>query len=298
MTSYSSDLKALKTYVTNRYNFLVSHAELTPLQPQIIAVLDPSPAPGPADAPFITAQVKASGTDGIDSVWVYWRDQNYGRFSSAQMWDDGAHGDGAANDGVSGGATTNYPAGHKVHYYVEARAGNTAKAAVFSPARAEEDTYSYRVALAAATNSAVVINELLVENKVTLADAQGDYDDWIELRNLNGAAVDLTGHYLTDDPENPRKWQFPDGATIAANGYLLVWADEEGADTPGLHASFKLSRDGEEVLLIDTDTNLNAVLDSVTFGAQEADRSYGRLPADTATFGQMQPTPGAGNASQ
>jgi hypothetical protein len=61
------------------------------------------------------------------------------------MFDDGAHQDGAANDGLFGAATTNYPAGHKIHFYVEARAANSAKAAAFSPAHAEEETYTLQL---------------------------------------------------------------------------------------------------------------------------------------------------------
>jgi len=298
MAAYTNDLRALKTWVTNRYNFLTNHAELRPFQPKIVAVNGPTAAPTAAYIPTITAQVQPSGSDGIDSVWLHWRDKTYGRFSVMQMLDDGAHGDGAAGDLIFGAGTANYPAGHKIHYYVEARSANAAKAAAFSPARAEEDTYSYRVALSTADNSPVLINELLADNENALADPQREFDDWIELRNTTNEEVDLTGRYLTDDPTNPTQWQFPDGTKIPANGYLLIWADEDGADTPGLHASFRLSADGEQVLLIDTDANLNAVLDSVTFGPQEADRSYGRSPADANTFIVMQPTPGRQNASR
>ena len=56
-------------------------------------------------------------------------------------------------------------------------------------------TYSYRVALAIATNTPVVINELMAANSRTLADPQGDYDDWIELHNITDQDVDLTGRY-------------------------------------------------------------------------------------------------------
>jgi hypothetical protein len=107
----------------------------------------------------------------------------------------------------------------------------------------------------------------------------------------------LSGHYLTDDANAPRKWQFPEGAKIPANGFLLVWADENGSDTPGLHASFQLSKEGEEILLIDKDANLNSVLDSISFGAQQADRSFGRSPSDSASFILMQPTPGRQNVA-
>lgn len=295
LAAYTNDLNALKLYVTNRYKFLTNYAELRPLPPNIVAVRGPETAPSPAAAPTITAQVEAAGTNGIDSVWLYFRDKPYGRFSVHQMWDDGAHGDGPAGDGVFGGSTTNYPAGRKIHYYVEARSANSARAAAFAPARAEQATYNYRVGLAGAAESSVVINELMADNQTTLADPQGEFDDWIELHNLSDAPVDLTGHYLTDNPEAPRKWRFPDGTEIPADGYLLIWADEDGPDTPGLHASFKLNKAGEQLLLLDTDANLNAVLDSVSFGPQETDRSYGRSPADANVFVIMTPSPGKSN---
>ncbi|MCL5097946.1 MAG: hypothetical protein M1608_10555 [Candidatus Omnitrophica bacterium] len=47
--------------------------------------------------------------------------------------------------------------------------------------------------------------------------------------------------------------------------------------------------------LIDTDANLNAVLDSIAFGAQQTDRSYGRSPANADAWGVMDPTPGEAN---
>jgi spore coat protein CotH len=298
MAAYSNDLRVLRTYLTNRYSFLTNHAELRPLQPEILAVHEPAPPPGPLEIPVITAQIESNGTNGIDSVWLYWRDKPYGRFSTVQMFDDGAHGDGPASDGLYGASTTNYPAGHKIHFYVEARSANPVKAAVFSPPQAEQVTYSYRVALTAATNTPVLINEFMAQNERAFADPQGDFDDWIELVNVTDREVDLTGHYLTDDSTRPQKWPFPDGTKIPANGYLLVWADENGTDTPGLHASFKLAREGEEILLIDTDADLNAVLDSVTFGPQLTDFSYGRSPADPNQFEIMNPTPLGPNASR
>ena len=45
---------------------------------------------------------------------------------------------------------------------------------------------------------------------------------------------------------------------------------------PGLHASFKLNKNGEEVGLFDV--NGNKLLDAVIFGAQKADRSFGCVP--------------------
>ncbi len=295
MSTYTNDLNALKTFVTNRYKFLTNHAELKPVPPDIVAVYAPTSAPIATEIPFITALVRANGTNGLGSVWLYHRGKAYGRFACAQMFDDGAHGDGAAGDGVFGAATTNYPAGTKVRFYVEARSTNVAKAACFAPPRAEQETYNYRVALTTAPYSPVVINELMADNHATLADPQGEYDDWIELHNVTDQDVDLSGRYLSDEPNNARKWQFPPGTTIPADGYLLVWADEDGSATPGLHASFRLAKSGEELFLIDTDANLNAVLDHVAFGAQQTDRSYGRSAADPDVWLIMEPTPGHPN---
>ena len=295
MATYTNDLLALKMFITNRYNFLRTHAELTPLPPNIVSVAGPATEPKSTQVPYVTATVQSNGTNGISSVWIYHRGKGHGRFYSAEMFDDGAHGDGTAGDGVYGAATTNYPSGTKVRFYVEARSANPAKAASFSPARAEEVTHSYRVALSMATNTPVVINEVMASNSSTIADPQGEFDDWIELRNLTDQPVDLAGYYLTDEPGNMRKWQFPADTVLPADGYLIIWADEDTTAIPGLHASFKLSGLGEQIYLTDTDARANAVLDSIGFGDQTTDTSYGRSANDGDTWTPMPPTPGAEN---
>lgn len=144
----------------------------------------------------------------------------------------------------------------------------------------------------------VVINELMADNDNTVPDPQGDYDDWLELYNRTDNPIMLTGMYLSDKEDNPTKWRFPEGTEIPANGFLIVWLDEDHNDetaTEELHANFKLSKSGETVLLVDTDANGNQVLDSVTFGEQEADVAYGRIPNGTGEFETVVATPGAAN---
>lgn len=151
------------------------------------------------------------------------------------------------------------------------------------------------------TGIPVVINELMADNDNIIADPQGDYDDWLELYNTSNSPVVLTGLYLSDKQDNPTKWQFPDNTEIAANGYLIVWLDEDHDDeeaTEGLHANFKLSKSGELVLFVDSDTEGNEVLDSVEFGEQETDTAYGRLPNGTGDFQVVVATPGAENRAE
>ena len=147
------------------------------------------------------------------------------------------------------------------------------------------------------TGPSVVINELMADNDNILADPQGDYDDWLELYNLTDSAVLLSGMYLSDKEDEPTKWEFPENTEIPANGYLIVWLDEDGEDAPdGLHANFKLSKSGETVTLVGIDAQGNqVVLDSITFEEQETDTALGRLPNGTGEFQVVQATPGAAN---
>ncbi len=132
----------------------------------------------------------------------------------------------------------------------------------------------------AVAQTPVVINELMASNATTVADQDGEFDDWIELYNTSSDAVDLTGHFLTDNNQNLTKYDIPEGTIIEGNSYLIIWADENGMEE-GLHANFKLSKDGEAVYLLDP--NLD-IMDMVTFGPQQTDVAYARQPNGTGDF--------------
>jgi CotH kinase protein/Lamin Tail Domain/Chitobiase/beta-hexosaminidase C-terminal domain len=146
----------------------------------------------------------------------------------------------------------------------------------------------------------LIINEFMASNSSNsgISDPQGEYNDWIEIYNFGDAVIDLAGMYLNDDVGDAGTWQFPGGrpteTTIDPDDFIIVWADEDISDTPGLHADFKLSAGGEEIALFDTDGT--TLIDSVVFSDQITDVSYGRYPnADEDWRFFPVPTPGAEN---
>jgi CotH kinase protein/Lamin Tail Domain len=151
-------------------------------------------------------------------------------------------------------------------------------------------------AVPAADPPRLVINEFMARNETGLQDPAGDFDDWVEIYNLDSQSADMGGMYLTDNLSNPTKWQVPVGVpaqtTIAPNGYLLIWADGEGGEGP-LHTGFRLNDEGEAVGLYDA---AGVPIDSVMFGPQNPDQSYGRFPDGIGTWQVFSgPTPGQPN---
>ena len=219
------------------------------------------------------------------NVYLGYRTDHTLKFNRVQMYDDGAHNDGAAGDHTYG---VEMPVnGLLFEYYIYADNNNAGK---FSPARAEHEFHTLAVTFPAPAVGSLLINEVLASNDALLFDLNGEDDDWIELVNTTNTTIDLAGFYLSDDPLNLMAWAFPAGTTIPANGYLLVWADKDTLQQ-GLHANFKISADGEYVYL---SNGLN-VHDQISFGPQIANISYGRCPDAGLDFATILPTPLANN---
>jgi hypothetical protein len=139
----------------------------------------------------------------------------------------------------------------------------------------------------------IVINEIMADNQRTMASPGHTFADWLELYNAGSEAVLLTGKYLTDQPEQKTQWRFTQpGLYLGPGDHLLIWCDNEPSH-PGLHANFKLDKDGEYAALVDSDGV--QLLDAVSFGPQQTDVAYGRMPDGGETWSLLQPTPGYSN---
>jgi len=262
-----------------RTAYILSQTEFQHTAPDISNVGVSNTNPTSYSSLYITADIIANGNN-ID-VKLGYRNSPAQIFTKIQMFDDGNHGDGGANDGTFGSQISLNAS--NVEYYIYAENTNAAK---FSPARAEHEFYIISV------TGDLVINELMPLNTSTIADQDGEYDDWIELHNNTNSDIPLLGYYLSDNNNN-LKWAFPD-TFIVANSYLIIWADENGSET-GLHANFKLSSSGEQLALYDSTNAI--VVDEVVFGAVPADMGYARIPNGIGPFVIQDPTFNMNNES-
>ena len=144
------------------------------------------------------------------------------------------------------------------------------------------------------THAPVMVSEILTANQAAYQNGS-TFPDYIELYNPMVTPYDLTGHSLTDNLDNPQKFNFPDGTEIPAAGYLLVHADSD-TTSPGLHTGFGLDSEGDRVYLVDNSTSTHAILDSHAWGLQLPDMSIGQDPS-TGHWTLNSPTPGAANQS-
>ncbi|MDI6448661.1 lamin tail domain-containing protein [Anaerobaca lacustris] len=149
------------------------------------------------------------------------------------------------------------------------------------------------VAASAWAQPHVCINEIMASNGTTLADEDGDFEDWIELYNPGPSAVDLRGFGLSDRSDDPLQWVFPE-VIIEPGQFLLVWAsgkDRRKATAP-LHANFRISTEAEEVLLTAPE---GARIDETMSHGVPRDISWGRDPDGSGNWCTLAPTPGASN---
>ena len=139
----------------------------------------------------------------------------------------------------------------------------------------------------------LTISELVSTNNL-VTDEDGDYPDWIELRNA-GPALNLTGYHLSDDPDDSTKWAFGN-VNLPAGGYWVIYASGKDRPVPPParpHANFRISSAGETVYLFSPSGQL---VDSLGSYGLRLGLSVGR-PAATPEQRHYfdRPTPGQAN---
>ncbi|HZG01271.1 MAG TPA: T9SS type A sorting domain-containing protein, partial [Chitinophagales bacterium] len=145
---FVTEVGTLKNFVNTRRTVLLSNAEVTQTGP---AIADAAHYAGgvawqqPESMQTVNVKTHATSSNGIDRVTLYYSNGIVGKFFPTAMFDDGAHDDAAAGDGIYGASIPGQTAGTWVRWYVEAAADNASKTVSYMPAGAEHNVYVYQV---------------------------------------------------------------------------------------------------------------------------------------------------------
>lgn len=266
----SYQVPGIVSLMNSRIAYLQSTAEFTSLAPAISGVLYSPSSPSVGDTVWINATV--SNTSNV--IAGHRADQVF-KFSKETMLDDGLHHDGASGDGVYGlGIIITAP---YLQYYIYAE---NSSAAIFSPERAEHEFFTMNANVQVVNYQELAINEFMAKNNTTVSDANGQFEDWLEIYNTTSSNINLGNVYLSNNLLDPLKWRFPNTTTIAPNNVIAIWMDQDTSQV-GLHANFKLSALGDALYIFNSG---GGVIDSLTFGPQSADISMFRCPDGTGPF--------------
>lgn len=142
--------------------------------------------------------------------------------------------------------------------------------------------------LSAPAKDALLINEVVCSNKLSLEDELYGSPDWIELVNASDASIQLNNYYITDNVEAADKaFQLPDVVLSPGEYYLLYASKKKGEHCVG----FSLKKSGETLTILDAHMD---ELTSLVVPALIRDVSYARRADGTYGYCDL-PTPGEAN---
>lgn len=157
------------------------------------------------------------------------------------------------------------------------------------------DADGYELFCAAHTaSSPLVINEVMVYNDSYNRQPDGEYYDWVELKNVSEEPIMLAEYYLSDDKDNPMLWRLPE--RYLDPGALLVVhcsgnSDLSTSDT--VHSNFSLNSTSERLYL--TSAAQQRVTDYVWLHDIFKDWTVGRMDGQSGFFYLSSPSPWSGN---
>jgi hypothetical protein len=144
------------------------------------------------------------------------------------------------------------------------------------------------------------------EGSIVINEVDSSPADWVELKNIGTADIDISGYELRDSSNNHR-WQFPESSVLHAGDRILVSPESIGPMTSSgssyANGAFKDAMglgSSDSIRLFDPSLNL---VDSFAWTAHAswqgsaASASYGRYPDGTGDFVLMPESAGKANAS-
>lgn len=125
------------------------------------------------------------------------------------------------------------------------------------------------------------LNEYLVINTNDFQDDFGQQNAWFEIFNASYGTVDIGGCYLSDDPDNLKKYAIPGGDVLTAippRQHILFWADNE-PNHGTFHVNFDL-KNAKEIIFTKGDGKSiidRIVINDIYRDSSKANVSFGRI---------------------
>ena len=147
------------------------------------------------------------------------------------------------------------------------------------------------------------VNEMSAGNTIYVNE-WFKHNDWFEIYNTTDTEIDIAGLYVSDDEDNPLKFQIPSNGVIntiiPAGGHRIVWADEMEA-VAQMHANFKLKNGDDRMVLLcssndfvannkayfDKHPEMKDFADGLVYSAHHGDQSVGRYPDGGRSYYKM-----------
>lgn len=100
--------------------------------------------------------------------------------------------------------------------------------------------------------SPIELSEILPSNR-TYPAPNGEFLDYIELRNTTDSPIDISGYMIGDQPDTVG-YTFPNGTVVQAHSYIVCWCDKESDSAR--YAKFGISKKGEDIIYLYNSSNV------------------------------------------
>ncbi|MBQ3864522.1 MAG: CotH kinase family protein [Clostridia bacterium] len=163
-------------------------------------------------------------------------------------------------------------------------------------ANTEESAQSMRLdQIRSAQSAGLLITEVSTSTSYKVEALNNTSPDYLEIRNVSAAPINLKDYALTDKPTRRGKWVFPD-YTLQPGASLTVYLNGANSAHDGIfQTNFNLSKgDVNTVMLSDPDRR---IVDRVVVPVLPHDIAYGRDDAMTGNYYFASATPGQSNGT-
>lgn len=139
---------------------------------------------------------------------------------------------------------------------------------------------------------ALAISEVMPSNDRYLAQRDGEYHDWIELKNVSDSVIELSDYTVSDSSSDLQLFQLPQKKLAPGEMVVIICSGNTELTGTYIHAPFTLNRDMCWVYVTHTEQGIS---DYLCVSGVPLMGSAGRMDDQSGLFYFARPTPGNEN---